>query len=292
MEYAYYPGCSLEATGRKYGLSTEAVFKALGAELVEIEDWNCCGATSYISMNKLTAYSLTARNLAYAERMGLDVCAPCSSCFTILSKVNRHMRWGEEHKAQINEVLAAANLSYSAGLEVLHPLGILVDFYGIERIQERVICRLDGLKVAPYYGCQIVRPQGRFDDREDPQQLDNLFNALGAEVVPFPVKVRCCGGMLMTSYEEVALKLNRDILSAAQFAGADVIITTCPLCQINLEAYQERINKVHGTEFRIPVVYFTQLLGLALGLSPEELKLDEMVVPLPSVDRRQSEVHA
>jgi heterodisulfide reductase subunit B len=202
------------------------------------------------------------------------------------------MRWGEEHKAHINEVLAAAGLSYSANLEVLHPLTILVDFYGLERIQEKVINRLDGLKVAPYYGCQIVRPKGRFDDPEDPQQLDNLFAALGAEVVPFPVKVRCCGGMLMTSYEDVALKLNRDILSAAADAGADVIVTTCPLCQINLEAYQDRINQTFGTRFRVPVVYFTQLVGLALGLSAEELKLDEMVVPLPGAEARRIEVHA
>ena len=292
MEYAYYPGCSLEATGKPYDVSLRLVFQRLGIGLKEIEDWNCCGATSYISMNKLTAYSLTARNLAYAERMGMNVCAPCSSCFTILSKVNRHMRWGEEHKAKINEVLAAAGLSYSANLEVLHPLTILVDFYGLERIQERVINRLEGLKVAPYYGCQIVRPKGRFDDPEDPQQLDNLFAALGAEVVPFPVKVRCCGGMLMTSYEDVALKLTRDILSAAADAGADVIVTTCPLCQINLEAYQDKINRAFGTRFAVPVVYFTQLVGLALGLSPEELKLDEMVVPLPSAWARRIEVRA
>jgi len=292
MEYAYYPGCSLEATGRPYDVSLRLVFQRLGIGLKEIDDWNCCGATSYISMNKLTAYSLAARNLAYAERMGLDVCAPCSSCFTILSKVNRHMRWGDTSKANINEVLAAAGLSYSAQLEVLHPLNVLVDFYGIERIQERVVRKLEGFRVAPYYGCQIVRPQGRFDDREDPQQLDNLFAALGAEVVPFPLKVRCCGGMLMTSYEEVALRLNRDILGAARSAGADVIVTTCPLCQVNLEAFQDRINSTFGERFRVPVVYFTQLLGLALGLSPAELMLDAMIVPLPDCSPRPVEVHA
>ena len=292
MEYAYYPGCSLEATGRPYDVSLRLVFERLGIGLKEIEDWNCCGATSYISMNKLTAYSLAARNLAYAERMGLDVCAPCSSCFTILSKVNRHMRWGDTSRANVNGVLAAAGLSYSAQLEVLHPLNVLVDFYGIERIQERVVRKLEGLRVAPYYGCQIVRPQGRFDDREDPQQLDNLFAALGAEVVPFPLKVRCCGGMLMTSHEEVALGLNRDILRAARNAGADVIVTTCPLCQVNLEAFQDRINSKLGERFHVPVVYFTQLLGLALGLSPQELMLDAMVVPLRELAPRATEVHA
>ena len=216
-------------------------------------------------MNKLTAYSLSARNLAYAERMGKDVCAPCSSCFTILSKTNRHMRWDEAHRNQINRVLEAAGLSYSGAREVLHPLAILVSYYGLERVVEKVTRRLHGLKVAPYYGCQIVRPQGRFDDREDPQQLDQLLGAIGCEVVPYPCKVRCCGGMLMTTYEEIALKLNRDLLVTAVNNGAEVLATTCPLCQINLEAYQNRINEVYGTHLKLPVVYFTQILGLALG---------------------------
>ena len=134
MEYAYYPGCSLEATGRPYDVSLRLCFRRLGISLTEIEDWNCCGATSYIAMNKLTAYSLSARNLAYAERMGKDVCAPCSSCFTILSKTNRHMRWDEAHRNQINRVLEAAGLSYSGAREVLHPLAILVSYYGLERV--------------------------------------------------------------------------------------------------------------------------------------------------------------
>ena len=268
MEYAYYPGCSLEATGRPYDTSLRRVFHRLEIGLNEIEDWNCCGATSYISMNKLTAYALTARNLAYAERMGMNVCAPCSSCFTILSKVNRHVRWDAAHRNEINEVLSAAGLQYSGTLEVLHPLGILVGDYGIEKIVSRAVRRFDHLRIAPYYGCQLVRPLGRFDDREDPRQLDDLFQALGADVVPFPAKVRCCGGMLMTTYEDVALKLNREILQAAVGNGADVLITTCPMCQINLEAYQERINEVYGTAYNLPIVYFTQILGLALGFSP------------------------
>jgi heterodisulfide reductase subunit B len=292
MDYAYYPGCSLEATGRPYDVSLRRVFQRLGIGLHEIEDWNCCGATSYIAMNKLTAYALSARNLAHAERMGLNVCAPCSSCFTILSKVNRHMRWNEAHRAGVNDVLAAAGLSYSAGLEILHPLGILVGFYGIERLLEKVVAPLTGLRIAPYYGCQIVRPLGRFDDREDPQQLDQLFRALGAEVTPFPCKVRCCGGMLMTTYEDVALKLNRDILASAVHNGAEVIVTTCPMCQMNLEAYQGKIREAYGTDLRIPVVYFTQLLGLALGFTAQELLLDQLVVDATAITKRGCEVTA
>ena len=220
MDYAYYPGCSLESTARPYDVSLRRVFERLGVGLREIEDWNCCGATSYITINKLTAYSISARNLAYAEKMGLDVCAPCSSCYTILSKVNRHMQWGEEHTRNINDVLAAAGLSYSAKVDVLHPLDILVNKVGVEKIAAKAVRRLDGIRIAPYYGCQIVRPRGRFDDREEPTALDELFAALGGTVVPFGSKLRCCGGMLMTTLEEVALKLNRDILAEAAAAGS------------------------------------------------------------------------
>jgi heterodisulfide reductase subunit B2 len=290
MEYAYYPGCSLEAAARPYDVSLRLVFERLGIGLREIDDWNCCGATSYISMNKLTAYAISARNLAYAERMGLDVCAPCSSCFTILSKANRHMRWDEAHRDRINEVLAAAGLSYSGSREVLHPLNILVDFYGLERLAEKTVRRLDGLRIAPYYGCQIVRPMGRFDDREDPQQLDHLFTALGGRIVPFAAKVRCCGGMLMTTFEDVALKLNREILEAAADNGAEVLLTTCPMCQMNLEAYQARINEVYGTKFHLPVLFFTQLLGLALGYSEEEMAIDQLLIRPEGLARRLSEV--
>jgi len=292
MEFAYYPGCSLEATGKPYDVSLRRVFGRLGIGLHEIEDWNCCGATSYISVNKLASYAVSARNLAYAEKMGLDVCAPCSSCYTILSKVNRHMRWGSGHRERINEALAAAGLSYAAETEVLHPLDILCHYYGIERIVERASRRLGGVRIAPYYGCQIVRPMGRFDDPEDPQQLDNVFRALGGDVVPFPVKVRCCGGMLMTTFEDAALKLNRDILEAASEIRADVIVTTCPMCQLNLEAYQKRINAVFGTRFEMPVVFFSQLLGLALGFSVEEMQLDRMVVRPDGITRKLVEVTA
>lgn len=292
MDYAYYPGCSLEATGRPYDVTLRLVFQRLGIGLKEIDDWNCCGATSYIAMNKLTAFALTARNLACAEQMNMNICAPCSACFTMLSKVNRHVRWGETHKDQINQVLAAAGLSYSGNLEVLHPLGILVNFYGVEKVVEQASRGLNGLRIAPYYGCQIVRPQGRFDDREDPQQLDQLFGALGGTMVPFPAKVRCCGGMLMTTLEEVALKLNRDILAAADENGAEVLVTTCPMCQMNLEAYQDRINHVYGSSYHIPIIYFTQLLGLTLGFSPQEMLLDQMVVDATGLRTRLNEVAA
>jgi heterodisulfide reductase subunit B len=152
--------------------------------------------------------------------------------------------------------------------------------------------RLDGIRVAPYYGCQIVRPKGRFDDREEPTSLDELFAALGAAVVPFGSKLRCCGGMLMTTLEEVALKLNRDILAEAREQRADVVLTTCPLCQMNLEAYQGRIGQAYGETYDVPVLFFTQLLGIALGFTPGEMLVDQMIAGGDRIAARLSEVPA
>lgn len=280
MEYAYYPGCSLEYTARPYDQSVREVFAALGIGLRELEDWNCCGATMYMSVNKMVGYSVSARNLALAQNAGLDVCAPCSSCYTILRKTNRHISWDPKSRDRINDALGAANLSYDHTVDVLHPLDILVNKLGAKHIAERAPYRLDGLRVAPYYGCQIVRPVHHFDDMDDPTTMDTLLTALGAEVVPYPNKVRCCGGMLMTTFEDVALELNNELLRCAVENSAEVIATVCPLCQMNLEAYQQPINARYQTDYQIPVVYFTQLVGLALGITPQKLGLDTLLVRL------------
>lgn len=278
MEYAYYPGCSLETAGKPYDMSVREVFRALGVGLREIEDWNCCGATMYMSVNKMVGYSVSARNLALAQDMGCDICAPCSSCYTILRKTNRHIAWDPHSRDQINEALKAANLSYTKPVEVRHPLDILVNDVKVEKVIAATKNRFQGLKVAPYYGCQIVRPVYHFDDMEDPQTMDRLFGALGIDVVKFTDKVRCCGGMLMTTFEEVALRLNNDLLSHAEEAGAEVIATACPLCQMNLESYQERINARFRTQHHLPIVYFSQLIGLALGISEEKLGLNMLLM--------------
>ena len=277
MKFAYYPGCSLEYTAKPYDQSVRAVMKALDVELVEIDDWNCCGATMYMSVNKLVAYAVSARNLALAQNMGCEICAPCSSCYTILRKTNRYLEWDPHARERINDALKAANLTYEKPVEVRHPLDILVNELGVDRIAERAVFSLSGVKVAPYYGCQIVRPVHHFDDLEDPTSMDRLFSALGAEVVDYTGKVRCCGGMLMTTSEEVALELNHDLLAAAN--DADVIVTACPMCQMNLESYQPKINQRFHSQYKLPILYFTQLLGLALGLGATELGIDKLLIP-------------
>ena len=192
-DYAYYPGCSLETAASPYDKSVREVFKTLGINLHEIEDWNCCGATMYMSVNNTVAYSISARNLAIAQKMGMDVCAPCSSCFTILQKTNRYIDWDPKEREKINQALAAANLTYDKPVAVRHPLDILVNEIGLDALKAKVVNSLAGLKVAPYYGCQIVRPYGYFDDVDDPVTMDKLLQALGAEVTHYPGKVRCCG---------------------------------------------------------------------------------------------------
>ena len=290
MDFAYYPGCSLEHTASPYDKSVREVFAALGIGLHEIADWNCCGATMYMSVKKIVGYAISARNLALAQNMGMDICAPCSSCYTILRKTNRHISWDPAERKKINEALAAGGLSYSTTVKVRHPLDILVNDVGLDIIRNTVTRRLNGLRVAPYYGCQIVRPHGSFDDVDDPMTMDRMLAAIGCTVTDYPSKVRCCGGMLMTTSEEIAQKLCANLLQAAIDNDADMIATACPLCQINLEGYQKKISAVMGREFDIPIVYFTQILGTALGISPDRLGLDDLIVPAEKLGQAAEEM--
>lgn len=281
MKYLYYPGCSLESQAQAYDVSLKTVLRLLGQELQEIPDWNCCGATAYMSVKETVAFSISARNLALAERIGGEVVAPCSSCFTILTKTNRYLKAQPTLRNLVNQALKSGQLEYHGNTTVRHPLDVLVNDIGVEIIKIQAKRDLGGLRIAPYYGCQLVRPERGFDDREFPTTMDDLFSELGGKIVYFPVKVRCCGGMLMSTFSEVGLKLTKEILECAYENGADVIVTTCPMCHINLEAYQKKINQRFKTNFRIPIWYFTQLLGWVLGASEEELGLKYNFINIP-----------
>jgi len=274
MNHLYYPGCSLQTTHKGYDISCRAVFKALGSEMKELDDWNCCGATFYMAIKEITSLAIASRNLALAEKSQSDIIAPCSSCYTVLNKANRYMKENKELMKKVNDCLVEDNLSYNGTVRVRHPLDVLVNDIGIEIIKLYVRKKLSGLKIANYYGCQIVRPEMGFDDRENPTSMENLFESIGAENVYYACKLRCCGGMLMTTYEETALKLSEWLLMRAIENGADCIVTTCPLCQMNLESYQKKINKSFGTNYQIPIFFFTQILGVALGLNEKELAID------------------
>lgn len=275
MKYSYYPGCSLHSAHKGYDMSCKAVSKHLGCELVDLEDWNCCGATIYMSIKKVTSLAIAARNLALAEKEGLDIVTPCSSCYTILNKAHKYLSNSPELLDSVNTCLAEAGLKYNCTVRVRHPIDVLVNDIGLEIISMYVKKPLDGLRVANYYGCQIVRPDKGFDDKENPTSMENLFQTIGAEEVYFPNKLRCCGGMLMTTFEDAALKLSEEILDCAVENKADCIVTTCPLCQMNLEAYQDKINKKFNKNYKMPILFFTQVLGIALGLSEDELGIDK-----------------
>ena len=280
MRYLYYPGCSAEATGKAYDISTRALMGKLGVELVELDDWNCCGATSYFSVRELDSFAIAARNLAIAEKQGdEDLCVICNACYTTLAKTNRYMAESAEVREAVSGALGAVGRSYDGAKAVRHIMDVLVNDIGLEALGEKVTRRLTGLKVACYYGCQYSRPMGDFDDPEFPVTMDKFFQALGAEVITdFAGKAKCCGGMMMLTKEEGALRMCHELLKGAHDAGADVIVCACPLCEMNVEGYQPRVNKTFGTNFDMPVMYFTQLAGLAFGADPKQLAIDKQIV--------------
>lgn len=283
MKYGYYPGCSLERNAYAYHQSTMAVAGPLGLEFDEVEDWNCCGATEYIAIDLLPAYALVSRNLALAANRPDNghLVAPCSACYLNLKKADRYMVESPDLAASVNQALAAGGLEYTPGsLTVRHLLQVVVEDVGYDAVAEQVSNPLHGLRVAPYYGCLVVRPQldDRFDDPEYPISLDKLMRALGAEVVDFPLKAHCCGGHMTQISQPVALDLIRRLLKNAADYDADAIVTVCPMCQLNLDVYQADVNHFFQTDFRIPILYFTQLMGLAFGISAVELGIGKEFV--------------
>ncbi len=261
------------ATNKAYDVSVRSVARELGLELVELDDWNCCGATAYVAIREERAFVLSARNLALAERAGRDLVTPCSGCYVVLRKANKYMADNPELYAKIGRALAAGGMTYGGKVRVRHFLDLVLNDAGEETIQQRVVRPLDGLRVACYYGCQVSRPFGEIDSEELPERVDRLVEWLGAEPVPFPLKTKCCGGMMLMTQPDIGRKLTGKLLRVAKAKGADCIITCCPLCQMNLEAYQREVSDAMQCDCHIPVLYFTQLMGHAFGLSSEELAL-------------------
>lgn len=284
--YSYFPGCSLEKMASAYHMSTIETAARLGVDLKELEDWNCCGATAYFHVDELLAYALCARNLAMAEREGLDLVAPCSGCFKNMYFTNAHLKHDPDLAEHINNALKEDGLQFSGTVQVRHLIDVFVNDVGLEEIKKRVSHPLNGLRVAPYYGCQVVRPRKDHEDVEQPRFFEDLLSAIGARPVDYPPRLRCCGGSLIVTSRKAALAMVRDLLQSAADQEAAVIATVCPLCQINLECYQRHVNRVFGTRFAMPVLYFTQLLGLALGIAPQRLGIGtELISPIPALGR-------
>ena len=279
MKYAYYPGCSLECNAAAYDWSVRAVAEVFGLQLPEIDDWNCCGATEYFSQDELTACAVIARNLALVDPQLDQVVAPCAACYLNLKKVDRLMAEDAKMGDLINQALAAGGLHYTPGrVQVRHFLEVLYSDVGEERIRQKVVRPLTGLRVAPYYGCQWVRPFKEVDNPEYPMKMDELLSWVGAEVIDYPVKAHCCGGHMTQISEPQAFELIRRLLYSAEEYKADLIACMCPMCQLNLDAYQSRVNSFFNTHFKIPIVYFTQVVGLALGLDMQRLGFGKEIV--------------
>ncbi len=274
MKYVYYPGCSLEGTALEYHRSTQAAMAALGAELIDLEEWTCCGASAAEATSYLLSLVLAARNLALGERAlpNGDFLIPCSACYLNLRRVEDHVQRDGRLLFKINQALKEEGVQYQGKIRVRHLLDILVTDYGANAIRPSVRQTLSGIRVAPYYGCQVLRPYCSFDDPERPRSMEPLIGATGAEVFPWTMGGKCCGAALMTTKKEVALELTGAILKAAK--GADCIVTVCPMCQMNLEAYQGAVSKSQGEDLGISVLYLPQLLGVAFGLPGDSLRLD------------------
>lgn len=280
-QYAYFPGCSLEKMAQSYHLSALETTRQLGVELKELEDWNCCGATAYFHIDELLASTLCARNLAMAGKENLDLVAPCSGCYKNMYFTNAHLKSDPDLAEHINFALEEDHLRFDGNIAVRHLIDVFVRDVGLAEIKAKVTHPLKGLRVVPYYGCQILRPRKDHEDVERPRFFENLLSATGAVPVDFPFKLRCCGGALIITNRQAALSMVRDLLKSAVNCHADVIATACPLCQVNLECYQKQVNREFGTDLSVPVLYFTQLLGLALGIPAARLGIGMELVPTP-----------
>ncbi len=279
MKYTYYPGCTAETTSVEFGLSTEAVCEALGVELLELEDWNCCGASSAHSLNHELSLALPARNVALAQESGLDLLTPCPACYQNSMSADNALREDKEWRNKMEDLL---DFQYSGKGRPRHILDVLSHDLDADTIKSHVVKPLTGLKVASYYGCVLVRPPEKtgWDDPEHPMTMDRVLEAVGAEPVDWSYKVDCCGASMTLTISDAVVKLSSKIVAGAIEAGADCIASACGICQINLDTRQE-------VQRDVPILYFTELMALAFGLPGVEKWLSKHAVdPRPLLRER------
>ncbi len=277
MKYAFFPGCSLESTAWDFDRSTKAVCGALDVQVEEIPDWVCCGSTPAHNTSASLAVALPVINLQKAQAMGRPVMTACASCYSRLRTANHKINNDPEEKQRVERI---TQQPYDGDVSVHHVLDVLLNHVGLTELRSRVTRPLSGLRVACYYGCLLTRPPEivAFDNPEHPTCMDELLTAAGAEPVEWPMKTECCGAGLSMTNSPVVERLSHRLLSMAHKADAECIAVACPLCQINLDLRQADAIRVHGDLPAMPALYVTQLLGLALGLTPRELGLDALTV--------------
>lgn len=277
MKFSYYPGCSLHSTGKEYGESTKAVCQALGIELAPIPDWNCCGASAAHSLNHEMAIQLSGRNILLAQGAGLDVAVPCSACYHNLKQADEELKADTDKRQKLEQVMG---IQWTGEIQARHLLDVIGHEIGMDNIRKMVKKPLSDLKVVPYYGCLITRPPHKydFDSVEQPQSMDRLLEACGCEVMKWSYKTDCCGASLSLPQSEIVIDLVKKLINMAKQAGADCIVTACPMCQANLEMRQNGANT--------PVFYFTEVLGMAFGMKDMKAWLKKhLVSPMNIIDR-------
>lgn len=283
MRYLSYPGCSLDASALEYKRSMTAVLETLGGEVEEIRDWTCCGASAASVVSDLLGHVLPARNLALAEQMQEDgtVIAACSACYTNFQRTQNAAREDPALLKQINRALEVEELTYRGSAEVRHLMDVLANDFSLEEIEARVQQPLTGLVVAPYYGCQTVRPFSPYDDDQVPTSMPPILEALGATVHRHNREASCCGTSLLMTKQDAGVSMVAEVLDASE--GADCMAAVCPMCQLNMEGYQDKASKVLGREVNMPVLFLPQLMGLAFGLSDDVLMFERHMVSVKPV---------
>ncbi|OGP66561.1 MAG: hypothetical protein A2169_14340 [Deltaproteobacteria bacterium RBG_13_47_9] len=286
---AYFPGCSLHGTSKEYDLSTQAVFNTLGIPLHEPEGWSCCGTTPTHSTDHYLSTLYPMKNIALMSGEGFDnITTPCPSCFLRMRVALKDTEENEVLKGKISHEIPTLSTN---GIKIEHLLNTVTERIGYQQVASKVIHPLKNLKVVCYYGCIITRPPKITEakDFEYPTQMDKLIKMIGATPLDWSYKTRCCGVSLGITQLPIALELSRKILRNAKKVGADAIVVACPLCHVNLDARQKQIEEECKEVFGLPIIYFTQLVGLAFGLKPEALGLDKHFVdPIPTLKRVQT----
>ncbi|MDH4229796.1 MAG: CoB--CoM heterodisulfide reductase iron-sulfur subunit B family protein [Nitrospirota bacterium] len=279
FKYAYYTGCAAKGVCPELHQSTLAVARALGIELVELKSASCCGAGVIGELEYETQLAMNARNLALAERMGTDMLTVCGTCQGVLSRANHDLK-GDDLRGRINEVISDSGGPYGGTIQPKHLLWVLIQDYGIKRLEERIKNPLTGLRVGPFYGCYILRPSEYlgFDDPYNPKSLEQVIRALGAQPVDYSGRTKCCGFPIVLEQESSAMRMVGTNLLEAMDKGADCLVTPCPLCHMNLDIYQGRAEKEMDRKIGLPILHLPQLVGLALGIEPRELGLEKNMV--------------
>jgi heterodisulfide reductase subunit B len=268
-----------------------AVAGALGIEMIEPNGWTCCGATAGHQTDRILAASLPAANLVKVQDMGLECIVNCAACYNRMKVANHEISSDSQIRKSVCDALGR---DYDGSVKVRHIIEVLLEDVGLDKISKAIKHPLNGLKVACYYGCLLVRPPKvmKFDDPENPTSLDRLVTAIGGESIDWPYKVECCGGGLSLSRTDVVVNLTDSILGMAKSAGADCVTVSCPMCQVNLDLRQQDIKKQTGRDYQIPVVYITQLLGLGLGISPAKLGFNKLMVSASGVlEKVEANIH-